>query len=792
MQKMRSLFELRRFAAAALGGICLVAGARSADAQLYWDVNGTNAGATDDAGGVASGTWNATNPFWTTDSTGITGQDLFVSGSAVVFSAGTNATGTSTVTINTNQTTGGITVEEGTVTLAAGVAGVAVVNGAGPVRIHSGATLSIATATTVSTTAGSVVTLDGGTLRNTLTSTTGQSFWDSDSTWELTSNGGTVDVPVAGASARFANSINLQSGTAAAALTKTGVGEFRATAGNFTTLNVNQGLYRIDSLAGTETGFGSASGTVNLASGAAVGTSVDITSPATRSFSLGAGASGATFVTNAAWTIDSPIGGPGGFVLNGNGFPTQGATASQTLTLAGTNTYGGPTRINIATLAVIGGSAIPDGSAVTLAPIGIQAAALLVNASETIGSLAGGTTAAGVVNVASGTLTTGGDNTSTTFAGQLTGAGNMVKAGAGMMTLTGAANTLGGTTTVSAGTLCAASIGSLSGYNAPGRIFASSGGTLAVRAGGSGEWAASDIDTFRANATFAAGSSLGIDTSSASFAYGSAIAGALGVTKIGGNTLTLSGVNTYTGGTAVTGGTLLVANADAPAGGSVAVADGASVQAQAGLPKAITLTTLATNSTGKFDLADNSMVIRNMTPVQVRSLVQGSFNLGHWNGATGLNSSTAATDARGATGLGYATAGFLSKSSFKGVSPLSGTDVLVRYTYYGDADLSGATTLDDFTLFLIGLQNGGTTWVQGDFDYSGLTTLDDFNLFLRGYQQQGAPLEALESLIDGTTLNAAERSNMLAALQAIPEPNVAMLLTFASAGVFISRSRKPK
>jgi hypothetical protein len=210
------------------------------------------------------------------------------------------------------------------------------------------------------------------------------------------------------------------------------------------------------------------------------------------------------------------------------------------------------------------------------------------------------------------------------------------------------------------------------------------------------------------------------------------------------------------------------------------------------LPKAITLTTLATNSTGKFDLADNSMVIRNMTPVQVRSLVQGSFNLGHWNGATGLNSSTAATDASGATGIGYATAGFLSKSSFKGVSPLSGTDVLVRYTYYGDADLSGATTLDDFTLFLIGLQNGGTTWVQGDFDYSGLTTLDDFNLFLRGYQQQGAPLEALESLIDGTTLNAAERSNMLAALQAIPEPNVAMLLTFASAGVFISRSRKPK
>src|SRR6185369_17022060 len=158
------------------------------------------------------------------------------------------------------------------------------------------------------------------------------------------------------------------------------------------------------------------------------------------------------------------------------------------------------------------------------------------------------------------------------------------------------------------------SVGSLSGYNAPGRLFANSGGTLAVRAGGLGEWAAADIDTLRGNATFAAGSSLGIDTSSASFAYGSAIAGTLGVTKIGVNTLTLSGVNTYTGGTAVAAGTLVVAGADALAGGSITVADGASVQAQAGLPKAITLTTLATNSTGRFDLADNSMVVRNMTP----------------------------------------------------------------------------------------------------------------------------------------------------------------------------------
>ena len=71
---------------------------------------------------------------------------------------------------------------------------------------------------------------------------------------------------------------------------------------------------------------------------------------------------------------------------------------------------------------------------------------------------------------------------------------------------------------------------------------------------------------------------------------------------------------------------------------------------------------------------------------------------------------------------------------------LTSAAVFVKYTYYGDNDLSGNTTLDDFTLFLNGYQNSGNTWSQGDYDYSGRVTLDDFTLFLKGYQNQGAPL----------------------------------------------------
>ena len=67
---------------------------------------------------------------------------------------------------------------------------------------------------------------------------------------------------------------------------------------------------------------------------------------------------------------------------------------------------------------------------------------------QTIGSLAG----VGNVTLGSATLTTGNDNTSTTFSGVISGTGGLVKIGAGTLTLTGA-NTYIGPTIVSGGML---------------------------------------------------------------------------------------------------------------------------------------------------------------------------------------------------------------------------------------------------------------------------------------------------------------------------------------------------
>src|SRR4030095_7509676 len=140
----------------------------------------------------------------------------------------------------------------------------------------------------------------------------------------------------------------------------------------------------------------------------------------------------------------------------------------------------------------------------------------------------------------------------------------------------------------------------------------------------------------------------------------------------------------------------------------------------------------------------------------------------------GINSSNAAADTNGVTAIGYASNADYGASSFGNGPGLDADDVLVRFTYYGDADLSGDVTLDDFTQFLNGYQTQSpatNNWLHGDFDYSGTVTLDDFTQFLYGFQNQGAPLGAIEAAIASASgLSSSERSMMLAAVEAVPEP----------------------
>ncbi|OYW76280.1 MAG: hypothetical protein B7Z37_09550 [Verrucomicrobia bacterium 12-59-8] len=102
-------------------------------------------------------------------------------------------------------------------------------------------------------------------------------------------------------------------------------------------------------------------------------------------------------------------------------------------------------------------------------------------------------------------------------------------------------------------------------------LVVNSGATAAFNVGGTGEFTASDIATIQPLGTgtggFKNGSVIGLDTSNAagrSFTYSTAIAdtnggaNVVGVTKLGANTLVLTGANSYSGPTKVTAGTLQV------------------------------------------------------------------------------------------------------------------------------------------------------------------------------------------------------------------------------------------
>ncbi|MFZ5783588.1 MAG: autotransporter domain-containing protein [Pseudomonadota bacterium] len=258
-------------------------------------------------------------------------------------------------------------------------------------------------------------------------------------------------------------------------------------------------------------------GTITLDGGGlqwATGTTTDIS---VRLAALGAG--GGTFDTNGNdVTLASGLTGIGGLTKAGAG----------TLTLGAASTYGGATAVNGGTLQAGAVNAFSASSAVTVA----AGATLALNSfSQVIGSLAG----AGSVTLGSATLTAGGDNSSTTFSGTLSGSGGLVKTGAGTMTLAGVSTYTGGTT-VTGGTL-QGTTSSLQGniVNNASVVFDQTG----------------------------------------SGTYAGVMSGTGSLTLQGGGTLILAGTNSYSGGTTVTAGTLQLGSASAfPSGGALTVNGG--------------------------------------------------------------------------------------------------------------------------------------------------------------------------------------------------------------------------
>lgn len=145
---------------------------------------------------------------------------------------------------------------------------------------------------------------------------------------------------------------------------------------------------------------------------------------------------------------------------NGTGAGAITKKGTSVWTLSGDNTYTGATTIEAGTLrAGRSGNAFGGNSAVVLSNVS-SAVLSLDGFDNQIGSLAGGGASGGNVSLGSAVLTTGGDNTSTTYAGVISGTGGLTKTGTGTQTLS-RASTYTGATRVNQGVLTLTSTGAI-------------------------------------------------------------------------------------------------------------------------------------------------------------------------------------------------------------------------------------------------------------------------------------------------------------------------------------------
>ncbi|EDU8953681.1 autotransporter outer membrane beta-barrel domain-containing protein [Salmonella enterica subsp. enterica] len=219
----------------------------------------------------------------------------------------------------------------------------------------------------------------------------------------------------------------------------------------------------------------------------------------------------ATLEMNTGGDFDNAISGSGQVVKSGD----------ETLTLSGANSYTGGTTISGGTLVASNVEALGTGDITDNATLELNA---------------------------------GGD-----FANNIGGTGSVVKSGDKTLTLSGS-NTYTGGTTISGGTLVASNVEALGSGDVTDNatLEMNTGGDFANNIGGTGSVVKSGDVTDNATLELNTGGD-----------FDNAISGSGQVVKSGDKTLTLSGINSYTGGTTISGGTLVASNVDALGSGDV-------------------------------------------------------------------------------------------------------------------------------------------------------------------------------------------------------------------------------
>ena len=148
-----------------------------------------------------------------------------------------------------------------------------------------------------------------------------------------------------------------------------------------------------------------------------------------------------------------------------------------------------------------------------------------------------------------------------------------------------------------------------------------------------------------------------------------------------------------------------------------------------------------------MDLGGNDMIVRNGSLGSIVGEISQGFKAGGaaWTG-DGLISSLAAGSSNTGLGVELNSTGTTALMTTFDSQTVGSADVLVKYTYFGDADLSGTITAADYQLIDNGFNNGGTPngWMSGDFNYDNVVNGDDYALIDNAFNTQGGVSFAAE------------------------------------------------
>jgi autotransporter-associated beta strand protein len=501
-------------------------------------------------------------------------------------------------------------------------------------------------------------------------------------------------------------------------------------------------------------------------------------------------ASGANIAANANATISAPISGPG-FTKTGAG----------TLTLSGSNTFTGT--LAIGTGATSGGNV---GGAVYITSAAAVNGLTLVNLNDSgtafdffqIDGTGGNISLPPTLNFSlAGATSNNADNVIESIAGNNTINGNIsptgsgaqfaVQSDSGLFTVAGNFN-LGALTGSRTLNLQGAGNGQWSGVLGNG----SGGGTLALTKGGAGSWTLSNVNTYTGPTLVSAGT-LAITGSIAStgltVSSGAAL-NAAGTSNDGlatGTTLSVTGTATLAAG--ILGGGITprtVSSVTINNGGLVQVANPAS---HADRQVLITSGLSFTGTTGKLDLASNDLIVHNANSTAAATeltaitsqLEQGSAN--GWTGTGGVVSTAAASAGNTALAveLNNNGTGGTWTTSFD-AQTVTNTDILVKYTLYGDANFDGTVNGSDYAMIDNGFNAKLTGWRNGDFNYDGVVNGDDYLLIDNAFNTEGAASYAADSA--GPTEMIATETSQIAT---VPEPASLGLMAVAAVGLLPRR-----